>query len=474
MTISSILPPQRIAVAFLLLLSLVTDPTEGFSQSSSRWNSNRFGFRPASASATGIRYRSSALADDVADVSESITLDSAPIAVDGSFYEDPAEEFRHTPIDVDDPSLIEFADSSDFRQEPVDSDDLDLYNSPYPLAAMMQTSARYIASHAGQVAVFHLSGDLLERESTDNIISDMALAWLLGMKLVLVVGCRYDMQTCDIDQLDLPHECHNVLKVTDADTLRRVEEEAGYLRTEVERKLNRFLRMHGGGSSTPDAPEGNVVSGNFYTANTFGVVKGRDYEYTGCVSQVHSENIDQCLNNNDVVLLTTVGYSPLGELVNVNGYHLAANVAASLGAYKLVYMANEGSVLRKKGEDQPMQEVPLSFAKALTDYHNVTVHKTGFATFELARQALEPCATELLLHLGWASYALQKGVQRAHIVNPGDGALLEELFTSKNGANTCLYRDEEKVKPEVIVAAEDWNEFFADSAAQGQDVASFS
>jgi hypothetical protein len=35
------------------------------------------------------------------------------------------------------------------------------------------------------------------------------------------------------------------------------------------------------------------------------------------------------------------------------------------------------------------------------------------------------------------------GVTRAHIVNPTDGALLEELFTSKNGANTCIFHDKE-------------------------------
>lgn len=409
------------------------------------------------------------------------TLDSsAPFSVDssdGSFYEDIDQVFKHETLNVNDPAQIEFASSEEFYLEPMDLEDLDLANSPYPLAAMMQTSAQYIAAHAGKISVFHISGDLLEQESTDQIISDMALAWLLGMKIVLVVGCRYDTDSCDLDgdMGEHPHECHNILKVTDAESLRGVEEEAGYLRTEVERKLNRCLRPYGPISSNPDcpSPEGNVVSGNFYTANRFGVVKGQDFQFTGCVSQVHSANIEQVLDNNDVVLLTTVGYTALGELVNVNGYHLAASVAASLHASKLVYMANAGSVLKKKGEDHPIQELPLSFAKAVTDYHNVQVHNTGFATFELARQALDAPATELLLHLGWASWALENGVKRAHIVNPGDGALLEELFTSKNGANTCIYHDEESPEKEDDVAMEDWNEFFESAAAQGQDVASF-
>jgi amino-acid N-acetyltransferase len=460
----------------IVTLLASTSPCVSFSRNSIRRSSRPFiGNTNANPSVQTVRgYRTAAPSDET-ELSEVPAFDSAPFSVDssdGSFYEDIDHVFKHETLNVDDPSLVEFASSEDFYVEPMDLEDLDLANSPYPLAAMMQTSAQYIHAHAGQISVFHLSGDLLETESTDAIISDMALAWLLGMKIVMVVGCRYDTDSdsCDIEKMgEHPHECHNILKVTDAESLRGVEEEAGYLRTEVERKLNRCLRPYGPVSSNPDcpSPEGNVVSGNFYTANRFGVVKGQDFQFTGCVSQVHSENIEQVLDNNDVVLLTTVGYNALGELVNVNGYHLAASVAASLGASKLVYMANEGSVLKKKGEERPLQEFPLSFAKAITNHHNVQVHNTGFATFEMARQALDAASTELLLHLGWASWALENGVQRAHIVNPGDGALLEELFTSKNGANTCIYHDEEKPAEEDDVAAEDWNEFFESAAAQG-------
>jgi acetylglutamate kinase len=488
---------ERTMIQALVLITYLAIPSSGFSQGVRvRLNSKPFVRTTRSPTsrytvtqtetqtARGYRSSSSINTDDKPDLSpEERTLDSAPLLVDplsveGSFYEEIDQVFKHAPITVDDPALVEFAPSKDFRLDLVDLDDLDLTNSPFPMAAMMQTSAQYIAAHAGEIAVFHISGDLLEQESADNIISDLALAWLLGMKLVLVVGCRQDLATCNIENggadAEHPHECHNMLRVTDADTLRAAEEEAGYLRTEVERKLNRCLRPCIGSSSEDSpAPEGNVVSGNFYSAQRFGVVKGQDFEFTGCVSQVHSENIEQVLNNNDVVLLTTVGYSSLGELVNVNGFHLAASVAASLKAYKLVYMTNEGSVLRKKGEDKPLQELPLSFAKSITDYHSVKVHNTGFATFELARQELEPCATELLLHLGWASWALENGVQRAHIVNPGDGALLEELFTSQNGVSTCLYHDDEKAETDQDVAPEDWNDFFASAAEQGQDLASF-
>lgn len=378
-----------------------------------------------------------------------------------------------------DPSMVEFAPSNRYAngghatpEAASKTGDLAVKEmlasgSHYPFAMMMHQAAPFIAQHAGQTAVFHIPGEILEDEKSSNaLFSDMALAYMLGMRLVIVAGCRYSTDTCDFNN---PHACSNSLAVTDAETLRHCEEEAGFLRTEVERKLNRCLRVHGGCISTEDAPapEGNVVSGNFYTASRFGRIRDQDFQYTGYTEGVHVKNIERILDSNDVVLLTTVGVSPLGELVNVNGYHLTATVAAALNAYKCIYMSNEGTVLRKKDDsDEPIQELSLSFAKSIADYYDVRVHNTGFATFERAHETLEPGAVELLLHLGWAAYALENGVTRAHVVNPGDGALLEELFTSKNGANTCLYHDEEDQEQADGLFEEDWDAFFTAASRQ--------
>ena len=91
-----------------------------------------------------------------------------------------------------------------------------------------------------------------------------------------------------------------------------------------------------------------------------------------------------------------------------------------------------------------MQDVTLGTVDALLQHHKVVVNKAGFASFGEAKKKLDAKAVELLLHLGWASWSMTQGVNRAHIVNPGDGALLEELFTSSNGVNTCVYQPTEE------------------------------
>jgi acetylglutamate kinase len=398
-------------------------------------------------------------------------------------------------VSLNDPRMIEFVSTSEgsvilpastgvgtFKGRSV-QDERNVDDSVfYPFAKMMSACAPYIAGHAGKIAVFHIPGLIIENESiADRLLSDMALCWLMGMKIVIVAGSRHlsgdGEDTCQIPSDDYDenynkdhtvlhhsHECHNALRVTSSDTIRHIEEEASFIRTEIERKLNRCLRAHGSCSTFKSSDEeGNIVSGNFYTAQKFGIVRDIDYQHTGYTSAVNTESIYKVLANNDVVLLSSVGLSPFGDLVNVNGYHLAATVAAKLYATKLIFIANtDSSVLRRVGETTSIQEIPISLSKDIINYHKVKCHNTGFATFEHARNTLQPGDVELLLNFGWCNWALDRGVGRAHIINPeADGSLLEELYTSNYGANTCIYHDSDmQQRTDGMVATEDWDEFF--------------
>lgn len=331
---------------------------------------------------------------------------------------------------VDKPSDLEVLESADLA---------------YPFAGMLRNSAPYIADHSHRTAVFYLPGEYMDTPNINSDLGDICLAWLLGLKIVLVVGCRYDNDGCNVD-FGNEIECVNAIGVTDDDLLRKVEEEAGFIRFEIERVLNRHLKHHGGissGFSDQGDANGNVVGGTFYTARPFGVIDHVDYKNTGYPSKIYTERIEACLNNNDIVLLSTIGTSRLGDVVNVNGNHLAATVAAALKARKLVFLSNSGTIIREKGSPKTMQEMPLKFAKLLLKHYGVLINQAGFVAFKRKHDSLDQGAIELLLHLAWSAWALDQGVNRAHIVNPGDGSLLEELFSSKLGVNTCLYREDE-------------------------------
>lgn len=337
---------------------------------------------------------------------------------------------------------VEFIASHELLQSShiTDNEDDSVSKSVYPFATMLKGSARFISQHVDEVAVMHLPRDLLDKkEEFATLMSDVALSWTLGMKLVLVVGNQLDAESEDCS---LPG---GFLHDDDHLTRKRVED-AGYVRFEVERTLNRFLRRKCGMSpSTDHAPilSSNVIGGNFYTAQPYGFLDMVDCQHTGYPTQVNAERIQQVLNNNDLVLLTSVGASRLGESVSVNGNQLAATVAAALQARKLIFMSSKGCVLRQRGASKTLQEVSLGFVNRLLAYYRVAADGIGYMSSFEDEYGLSLEAQELLMLLGWSSWALEEGAYRAHIVNPGDGALLEELFTSKNGANTCVYRENE-------------------------------
>jgi hypothetical protein len=145
-----------------------------------------------------------------------------------------------------------------------------------PFVKMFRGSANYIANHRATLAVYHLPGGLLDLPDPQifrDLMNDIALTWLLGMNVVLVAGCRHQVRK----RIKEDSRSYG-LRVTDADTLRIVKEEAGYVRFEVERQLARSLRMQGaGGTSGQGHYDGNVVSGNFYSAQPFGILDGVDY-----------------------------------------------------------------------------------------------------------------------------------------------------------------------------------------------------
>eukprot|EP00577_Skeletonema_sp_RCC1716_P032625 CAMPEP_0113402606 /NCGR_PEP_ID=MMETSP0013_2-20120614/17359_1 /TAXON_ID=2843 ORGANISM="Skeletonema costatum, Strain 1716" /NCGR_SAMPLE_ID=MMETSP0013_2 /ASSEMBLY_ACC=CAM_ASM_000158 /LENGTH=1110 /DNA_ID=CAMNT_0000287979 /DNA_START=254 /DNA_END=3583 /DNA_ORIENTATION=+ /assembly_acc=CAM_ASM_000158 len=316
---------------------------------------------------------------------------------------------------------------------------------------MFRGSASYIANHRGTIAVYHIPGELLAWEGFPGLMDDIALTWLLGMKIVLVAGCRHqiDLRLEEDEGADRGYSgkvMMSSIRVTDEDTLRVVKEEAGFVRFEIERRLAKSLRLHGGLVKGSESLVGNVVSGNFYSAQPFGVIDGIDYCWTGFPRKVEVERIRQVHETNDIVLLTSLGVSPSGEIFNVNSEFLAASVAGAVSASKIVYFNVHGTLFQNKNTNKPVQNLRASDAKNLLTHYNMKIHPKGFALVDLdgnspQQQVLRtPGSMETLIKVGYSMVALEKGVKRAHILAPENGALVQELYT-RDGCGTLISRD---------------------------------
>ncbi|ABA58474.1 N-acetylglutamate synthase [Nitrosococcus oceani ATCC 19707] len=274
-----------------------------------------------------------------------------------------------------------------------------------------RSAAPYIHAHRNRTFTIAFTGEAIQEPSFPNLIHDIALLGSLGIQLVLVHGARPQIEAA-LAQRRLKLRYVRGLRVTDNAALPCVKEAVGAVRLEIEALLSMGL---------PNSPMAGarvrVASGNFITARPLGVREGIDYRHTGEVRKVDVEAIRQRLNNNAIVLLSPLGYSPTGEVFNLSAEDVATASAIALGADKLIFIGTGG--LPATAPFPLPRELTASEAKKLLE----------------STPGLPP---ELAGHLQSAIHACRLRVPRVHIIDQHlDGALLMELF-SRDGIGTLV------------------------------------
>jgi len=278
----------------------------------------------------------------------------------------------------------------------------------------------YIQLFRNKTFVIAFGGEVVVDEKFVALVHDFNLLASLGIRLVLVHGARTQIES------RLQADAHEItyvqgMRVTDAVSLQYVKEAVGRVRSEIEARLSMGL---------PNSPMANaaikVVSGNFVTARPIGVVDGIDLQYTGEVRRVNASAIHEQLAQGNVVLLSSLGYSPTGEIFNLTLENIAAEVAIALLADKLIFLMNKPGVCQLlKTEEILLRELTV---------------KQGKAWLKRATES-DYSDEDTLLYLPWALQACENGVGRAHLISHHvDGALLLELF-SHEGVGSMISRD---------------------------------
>lgn len=276
-------------------------------------------------------------------------------------------------------------------------------------------SSPYISAHQGLIFVVHIPGALLHEKLFANIMEDIALMRVVGIKLVLVLGPQ-GLVNEQLQEMGVPTHFVRDIRVTDARTLKVVKEVAGRMRFEIECALAK------GVTNMPSASRISVVGGNFFSAQPVGIIDGEDFGYTGKVRRIDADAIHKRLDQGDIILLPNVGSSPSGQQFNCNAEEVAAECAAQLKAEKLIFFSrNETLYDRRSG--QTISNLSLrSAARYLRMFPDVL-------------------PSELRIALQSSVTALDRGVRRAHILNRYvNGVLLMEVF-HRDGAGLMISRD---------------------------------
>jgi amino-acid N-acetyltransferase len=273
--------------------------------------------------------------------------------------------------------------------------------------AWMREASPYIRAHRGQVFVVYFGGEALNEQGLDGLVQDLILLRGLGIRPIVVHGSRPQIDA-NVEQAGIAPAFVGNLRVTDTATLACVKDAVSAARIELEARLSQAAldRPSRGAALT-------VSGGNFVIARPAGVVNGVDLRFTGDVRRIDRKAIERRLDDGEMVLVSPLGYSPTGEVFNLNSLDLATAVACEVKASKLILMVDPPGILDRDG----------------TIVRQFTVRD--------AREfvPLSPAATQIV---DCAIRACQFGVGRVHIVDRSlDGVLIEELFT-RDGIGTLV------------------------------------
>ncbi len=274
-----------------------------------------------------------------------------------------------------------------------------------------RSAAPYIHAFRGKTFVVGFGGELVAEGGFVQLAHDVNLLNSLGVRLVLVHGVRPQVEA-RLTENGSAIRYVNGLRVTDDAALACVKEAAGTVRVEIEALLSLGI------ANTPMAgADIRVASGNFVTAQPLGVRDGVDLLHTGEVRKIDAAAIRRRLDQNDIVLLSPIGYSPTGEIFNLSLEDVATQAAIELAADKLIFFIDTEGV--------PAEDSGIANALTVREVREV-----------LAKAEALP--EDVGYYLPCAVTACTQGVKRAHLISRHrDGALLSELFT-REGVGTLV------------------------------------
>ena len=268
-----------------------------------------------------------------------------------------------------------------------------------------RSATPFIHEFGERTIVIAFGGEVLTDGEMMQLAHDINVLVSLEIRVVLVHGTRPQVED-QLVQRGVVSRLVDGRRVTDDAALRCVKEANGIVRMEIEATLSTELA-----NSPMAGADIRVSSGNFITAKPFGVRDGVDYMHTGQVRKVDTEGIVRRLDDDEVVLISPIGFSPTGDIFNCTLEDVATSVAIGLKAEKLIFLTETLGATDSK-------ERLLNELTALQAQEALNSVRYGGQTEDI--RLFLPCAIR----------AVREGVKRAHLISRHiDGALLMELFT---------------------------------------------
>lgn len=260
----------------------------------------------------------------------------------------------------------------------------------------------YIQQFAGRTVVVKYGGAAM-KDSTlkDKVIRDIVFLSCVGLRPVVVHGGGPEINSW-LAKLKIEPQFKDGLRVTDADTMDVVEM---VLVGRVNKELVALINQAGGLAVGLCGKDGNLIGARPLGKEGVGFV--------GEVNRVDTKVIETLVTNGYIPVISSVAADESGQAHNINADTVAGEIAAALGAEKLILLTDTPGILRDyKDPSSLIARVDIQQARELIQAGTV--------------------GGGMIPKVQCCVRSLAQGVRAAHII---DGriphAILLEIFTDE-------------------------------------------
>ncbi len=211
-------------------------------------------------------------------------------------------------------------------------------------AEVLTQALPYIKKYTGKIVVVKYGGNAMINEQLKmQVMEDIVLLWLIGVKVVLVHGGGPEISEL-MEKLGKKPVFVDGLRVTDKETVDIVQM---VLAGKVNKTLVNLLETKGGKAMGISGMDGRLIES---------VMKDERLGYVGKIVNINASPVIDLLEKGYIPVISTVGCDKDGNAYNINGDTAAAYIAGALGAENLIMMTDIAGILKDK--DDPTTLIP--------------------------------------------------------------------------------------------------------------------
>jgi acetylglutamate kinase len=215
----------------------------------------------------------------------------------------------------------------------------------------------YIQRFANRTVVVKYGGAAMKDSNLkDKVVRDIVFLSCVGLRPIVVHGGGPEINTW-LGKLNIEPQFKDGLRVTDAETMDVVEM---VLVGRVNKELVSLIDQAGGSAVGLCGKDGNLI-----TARPQG---NEGIGFVGEVAAVNTDLLEVLVEKGYVPVVSSVAADETGQAYNINADTVAGEIAAAMGAEKLILLTDTPGILRDYHDPSTLiYKLDLTTARGLID-----------------------------------------------------------------------------------------------------------